>query len=157
MKRNALHWQMLSTQLHVLTSLRLGGKEEPVQAKGNVLLFGEKCSSKNYSYKFNDYAVEFYSFVVDNYAPFYSVPIECNERDALYDIDGLLYNESDLQFAELYSATQGYSEINLAAFAMLGKRFCTGFAKFKNRESIELTRIMIMGQSVPLSAAENAK
>ena len=42
-------------------------------------------------------------------------------------------------------------------YAMLGKRFCTGFAKFKNRESIELTRIMIMGQSVPLSAAENAK
>jgi len=38
--------------------------------------------------------------------------------------DGLLYNERDLTIEEHYSDTHGYTEINFAAFAMLGKRFC---------------------------------
>lgn len=40
--------------------------------------------------------LEFYYFVADNYAPFYSTAIECTDRDAAYVLDGLLYNESDL-------------------------------------------------------------
>jgi len=46
---------------------------------------------QTYSPKFSDFAIEFYSFVADNYAPFYSTPIECTERDAPYVLDGLLY------------------------------------------------------------------
>jgi len=72
----------------------------------------------------SDYALEFYSFVADNYAPFYSTPIECNDRDAAYVLDGLLYNESELTLEEHYTDTHGYTEINFAAFTMLGKRFC---------------------------------
>jgi TnpA family transposase len=83
-----------------------------------------KVLQQNYSYKFRDFALEFYSFVADNYAPFYSVPIECNERDAAYVLDGVLYNESDLELEEQYTDMHGYTEINFAAFAMLGKRFC---------------------------------
>ncbi len=71
-----------------------------------------------------DYAIEFYSFVADNYAPFYSTPIECTERDAGYVLDGLLYHESDLEIDEHYTDTHGYSEVQFAAFAALGKRFC---------------------------------
>ena len=29
-----------------------------------------------------DFALEFHSFSADNYAPFYSRPIECTDRDA---------------------------------------------------------------------------
>ncbi len=37
-----------------------------------------KVLQPTYSTRFNDFALEFYSFVVaDNYAPFYSRPIEC--------------------------------------------------------------------------------
>jgi TnpA family transposase len=36
----------------------------------------------------------------------------------------LHYNESELQIEEHYTDTHGYTEINLAAFAMLGLRFC---------------------------------
>ena len=39
-------------------------------------------------------------------------------------LDGLLYNESDLELEEHYTDTHGYTEINFAAFAMLGRRFC---------------------------------
>ena len=63
-------------------------------------------------------------FIADNYAPFYSTPIECTDRDAAFVLDGLLYNESDLELDEHYTDTHGYTEINFAAFAMLGRRFC---------------------------------
>src|SRR5215475_12119489 len=62
--------------------------------------------------------------IADNYTPFYSVPIECTERDAPYVLDGLLYHESDLDPQEHYTDTHGYIELNFAAFPMFGKRFC---------------------------------
>ena len=37
--------------------------------------------------------------------------------------DGLLYHESDLEIDEHYTDTHGYTEVQFAAFAMLGKRF----------------------------------
>lgn len=49
--------------------------------------------------------------------------IECTDRDAAYVLDGLLYNESDLALEEHYTDTHGYTEINFADFAMLGRRF----------------------------------
>jgi TnpA family transposase len=61
--------------------------------------------------------------VADNYAPFYSLPIECTDRDAPYVLDGLLYNESDLPLEEHFTDTHGYTENNFAAFAMLGRIF----------------------------------
>ena len=71
-----------------------------------------------------DFALEFYSFVADNYAPFYRMPIECTDRDAAFVLDGLLYNQSELELEEHYTDTHGYTEINFAAFALLGRRFC---------------------------------
>ena len=71
-----------------------------------------------------DGAAEFYSFVADNYAPFYSRPIECTDRDAPLVLDGVLYHESDLDLEEHYTDTHGYTEINFAAFVMIGMRFC---------------------------------
>lgn len=67
--------------------------------------------------------MQFYTFVADNYAPFFSLPIECTDRDAPYVLDGLLYNETDLPLEEHYTDTHGYTENNFAAFAMLGRRF----------------------------------
>jgi TnpA family transposase len=63
-------------------------------------------------------------FLADNYAPFYNLAIECTDRDAAFVLDGLLYNESELEIEEHYTDTHGYTEINFAAFAMPGLRFC---------------------------------
>jgi TnpA family transposase len=52
------------------------------------------------------------------------MPIECTDRDAAFVLDGLLYNESELEIEEHYTDTHGYTGINFAAFAMLGLRFC---------------------------------
>lgn len=85
--------------------------------------FKQKVLHQTYSTKFGDFALEFYTFVADNYAPFYSTPIECTDRDAAYVLDGLLYNETDLDLEEHYTDTHGYTEINFAAFALLGRTF----------------------------------
>jgi len=91
---------------------------------GQRFAYPRKTLQQSYSTRFQDFALEFYSFVADNYAPFYSLPIECQERDGGYVLDGLLYNESDLDLEEHYTDTHGYTEINFAAFTMLGRRFC---------------------------------
>jgi len=54
-----------------------------------------------------------------------------NERDAPYVLDGLLYNESDLELEEHYTDTHGYTEINFAAFAMKRR-----FADFVARKRV---------------------
>ena len=107
-----------------LDTTKTWGEGKTSASDGQRFAFPRKVQGQTYSHKFRDFAIEFYSFVADNYAPFYSIPIECNERDAPYVLDGLLYNESDLEIQEHYTDTHGYTEINFAAFAMLGKRFC---------------------------------
>ena len=79
---------------------------------------------RTYSTRFNDFALECYSFVADTDAPFYSRPIECTDRDAPFVLDGVLSHESDLDLEEHDTDTHGYTEINFAAFAMVGLRFC---------------------------------
>src|SRR6516165_5447236 len=86
-----------------------------------------------YSTCFSDLALEFYTFLADNYAPFHSMPIECTDRDAAFVLDGLLYNESDMEIEEHYTDTHGYTELNFAAFAMLGRRFCPRIKDVKHQ------------------------
>ena len=103
---------------------RIWGEGRTSSSDGQRYLFPRKVLQRTFSHRISDYALEFYSFISDNYAPFYSTPIECTDRDAAYVLDGLLYNESDLALEEHYTDTHGYTEINFAAFSMLGKRFC---------------------------------
>ena len=91
---------------------------------GQRFAMPQKVLQRTYSTRFNDFALEFCSFVADNYAPFYSRPIECTDRDAPFVLDGVLYHESDLNLEEHYTDTHGYTEINFAAFGMIGMRFC---------------------------------
>jgi len=100
------------------------GEGRTSASDGQRFSMPRKVLQQTYSTKFSDFALEFYSFVADNYAPFYSTPIECTDRDAAFVLDGLLYNESDLELEEHYTDTHGYTECNFAAFAMLGQRFC---------------------------------
>lgn len=84
--------------------------------------YHSKVLHRGYSTCFGDYAIEFYTFVADTYAPFYSKPIECTNRDSGHVLDGVLYNETGLQLLDHYVDTHGYTEINLTGFAMFGKR-----------------------------------
>ena len=90
---------------------------------GQRFTLRRKVLQQSYSHAFNDFALEFYNFVADNYAPYFSIPHECDDRDAPFVLDGLLYNESDLNIEEHYTDTHGFTDTNFAAFAMFGKRF----------------------------------
>ena len=91
---------------------------------GQRFALPRRVLQRTYSPRINGFALEFYTFLADNYAPYYSIPIECTDRDAPFVLDGLLYNETDLDLEEHYTDTHGYIEINFAAFIMLGRRFC---------------------------------
>lgn len=99
------------------------GTGKTSSSDGQRFALRRKVLQQTYSPKFNDFALEFYSFIADNYAPFSGFPIECTDRDAPFLLDGLLYNESDLPLEEHFVDTHGYTENNFAAFAMLGKKF----------------------------------
>ena len=118
--------QALAQLVNAISSLdvtRHWGEGKTSSSDGQRFRYKQKVLQQTWSPRFQDYALEFYSFVADNYAPFYSIPIECTDRDAAYVLDGLLYNESDLALEEHFTDTHGYTEINFAAFALLGRRF----------------------------------
>lgn len=128
-------WQMteesqraaLAALVHAISRLDTTihwGEGRTSASDGQRFAMPRKVLQQTYSTRFSDFALEFYSFIADNYAPFYSLPIECTDRDSAFVLDGLCYNESDLELEEHYTDTHGYTEINFAAFAMLGRRFC---------------------------------
>ena len=91
---------------------------------GQRFAMPHKVLQRTYSTRVNDVALECYSFVADNDAPFYSRPIECTDRDAPVVLDGVLSHESALDLEAHDTDTHGYTEINVAAFAMVGMRVC---------------------------------
>ncbi len=91
---------------------------------GQRFAMKRKVLQQTYSPRFNEFALEFYTFIADNYAPFFGFPIECTDRDAPFVLDGLLYNESDLPLEDHFIDSHGYTENNFAAFSMLGRSFC---------------------------------
>jgi len=128
-------WQMteeaqrtaLAALVHAISRLDATlhwGEGRTSASDGQRFSMPRKVMQQTYSTRFGDFALEFYSFIADNYAPFHSLPIECTDRDSAFVLDGLCYNESDLDLEEHYTDTHGYTEINFAAFAMLGRRFC---------------------------------
>jgi hypothetical protein len=126
------------------------GEGKTSSSDGQRFRMKRKLLQQTYSPRFNDYAIEFYSFVADNYAPFYSTVIECTDRDAAFVLDGLLYNESDLALEEYYTDTHGYTEINFAAFAMLGRRFAPRIRGLKKQRIYRIDKTKEYGSLTPL-------
>ncbi len=126
------------------------GEGKASSSDGQRFRLRRKILQRTYSHRFRDYALEFYSFVADNYAPFYSTVIECTDRDAAYVLDGLLYNESDLALEEHYTDTHGYTEINFAAFAMLGRRFAPRIRGLQHQRIYRIDKEKDYGPVAPL-------
>lgn len=65
----------------------------------------------------------YYTHISDQYAPFYTKVIATTTRDATYVLDGLLYHETDLNIAEHYTDTHGYTDQVFGMCHLLGFRF----------------------------------
>lgn len=145
--------QALATVANAISRLdvtQAWGEGRTSSSDGQRFRMRRKLLQRTYSHRFQDYALEFYSFVADNYAPFYSTPIECTDRDAAYVLDGLLYNESDLALEEHYTDTHGYTEINFAAFALLGRRFAPRIRGLKSQRIYRIDKAKEYGALAPL-------
>jgi len=144
--------QALAKLVNAISNLEVTqawGTGQASSSDGQRFRLRRKVLQQTYSPRFHDYAIEFYSFVADNYAPFYSTVIECTDRDAAYVLDGLLYNESDLALEEHYTDTHGYTEINFTAFAMLGRRFSP---RIRGLQKQRIYRIDAMKDYGPLAS-----
>jgi TnpA family transposase len=133
-----------------LDTSQIWGQGKTSASDGQRFAFRRQVLQQTYTPRFSDFALEFYSFVADNYAPFYSMPIECTDRDAAFVLDGLLYNESDLELEEHYTDTHGYTEINFAAFAMLGRRFCPRIRSMQHQRIYRIDAAKDYGVLEPL-------
>ena len=91
---------------------------------GHRFAMPHKVLPRTYSTRVNDVALECYSFVADHDAPFSSRPIECTDRAAPVVLDGGLSHERDLDLDAHDTDTHGYTEINVAAVALVGMRVC---------------------------------
>lgn len=132
--RRITDWQLtedaqrtaLSLIVNAITNLNITkywGPGKTSTSDGQRFSYSRRTFQQTFSTQFRDFALEFYTFVADNYAPYFSLPIECTDRDSPYVLDGILYNESDLVIEEHYTDTHGYTEITFAGFGMLGKTF----------------------------------
>ena len=159
--RNITDWQLtedaqrpaLATIVNGISKLDISkqwGEGKTSTSDGQRFKYKRKSLRQTYSTKFGDYALEFYTFVADNYAPYYSTPIECTERDAPYVLDGVLYNESDLNIEEYYTDTHGFMEINFTAFAMIGKKHSPRIKGVQRQRIYKIDKNKNYGSLAPL-------
>ena len=120
-QRSALA-ELVSAITDLDTSARWG-QGRTAASDGQRFSLPRRVLQQTYRTRFSDSALEFYTFVADNYAPFYSLPIECADRDAAYSTV-CFTTRASFEIEEHYTDTHGYTEITFAAFAMLDMRFC---------------------------------
>ena len=120
-QRKALSW--IVNAISRLSVSKNWGEGKSSSSDSHLIAYHQKVLQQNYSPRFGDFALAFYTFVADNYAPFYSRPIECNEGEAPYALDGTLYHESDLVLEEHYVDTRASAAIMFTAFGFVGEKF----------------------------------
>lgn len=152
-QRNALV-EMVSS-ISSLDITKVWGEGKTSSSDGQRFEFQQSVLNQQYSTRFGDLALEFYTFMADNYAPFYSTPMECTDRDAPYVLDGILYNETELSLNEHYTDTHGFTEINFAAFAMYGKTFSPRIKNVKTQRIYRIDTQKDYGSLLPLVAAKD--
>lgn len=152
--------EALAKVVNSISSLKLSkfwGEGQTSSSDGQRFLTRRRVLEQSYSKQCRDYALEFYTFIADNYAPFFSLPIECKNRDAPYVLDGILYNESDLDIEEHYTDTHGYTENNFAAFAMFGKQFSPRIKGIESQRIYMTDPDYDYGELAPLLKHQEAK
>ena len=126
------------------------GEGKTSSSDAHLVSFHEKVLQQGYSLRFGDFALAFYTFVADNYAPIHSQPIECNEGEAPYALDGIVNNESDLNIEEHYTDTRAASFIIFTAFEFLGLRFNPRIKGIQNHRIFRIERDKDYGMLAPL-------
>ena len=113
---NAQHQQTLANLWGKGTTSSSDGQRFPVGGRR------ESVAQANARYGTGP-SVVFYTHLSDRYAPFHTKVISAGIRDATHVLDGLLYHEADIEIAEHFTDTNGYTEQVFALCHLLGFRF----------------------------------
>jgi TnpA family transposase len=119
--RLALSW--IVNAISKLDVTKSWGEGKTSSSDAHLVPFSSKILQQGYSPPFGDFAMEFYTFVSDNYAPYYGKPIEFSDGESPHVLDGILYNESDLEIEEHYTDTKAAGVMTFTAFAFLGVKY----------------------------------
>lgn len=95
------------------------GPGKTASSDAHLKTFKQKIPQQAYQERIGDFALAFYIFIADNYAPYHAKPFDCTEGESPYVMDGFLYNERDLELEEHHTDTRPTATIIFAAFAWL--------------------------------------
>ncbi len=146
--RKALSW--LVNALSNLEISKNWGEGKTSSADAHLVRFKEKVLQQSYNPKFGDYALEFYTFVADNYAPYHSTPVESIGNEAAHALDGIYYNESDLMLEEHYTDTKAATTINFSAFAFAGVEYNPRIKGIQNHKIYKVDKDKDYGSLIEL-------
>lgn len=119
--------------------------------------YNQKVAQQSYQARIGDFALAFYTFVADNYAPFHSKPFDCAEGEAPHALDGFLYNESDLPLDEHYTDTRPAATILFSSFGWFGQKYSPRIRGVKNHNIYMIDPEMDYGSLAPLLKHKRAK
>jgi TnpA family transposase len=136
--RVSLSW--IVNAISKLTITKKWGEGKTSSSDSHIVSFREQVLQQEFNVKFGDFALKFYTFVADNYAPFLSKPIECNEGEGPHVLDGKLYNESDLALEEHYTDTAAAGVITFTSFAFMGSEFNPRIRGIKKHRIFKIDR-----------------
>jgi len=151
--RMALSWVV--NALSRLNITKWWGFGKTSSSDGHLKTFHQKVLEQNFHPPFGDFALEFYMFIADNYAPFYGKPIECTDGEAPHVLDGHLYNQSNLLLEEHFTDTRASSKILFSAFSFLGKIYNPRIRGVQNHHIYRIDKERDYGNLSPLLKHRN--
>jgi TnpA family transposase len=116
---------------------RLWGSGKHASADGTRWDLYEQNLLSEYHIRYGSYGGIGYYHVSDNYIALFSHFIPCGVWEAVYILDGLLKNESDIQPDVLHADTQGQSEPVFALAHLLGIEL---MPRIRNWKSLDMCR-----------------
>lgn len=153
--RVALSWVV--NALSKLGITKRWGVGKTSSSDAHLKTFNQKVADQSYQARIGDFALAFYTFVADNYAPFHSKHFDCAEGEAPHALDGFLYNESDLPLEEHYTDTRAAATIMFSSFAWFGKKYSPRIRGVKNHRIYMIDPEMDYGNLSPLLRHKEAQ
>ncbi|MDA1116389.1 MAG: Tn3 family transposase, partial [Bacteroidetes bacterium] len=126
------------------------GDGKKSSSDGYLKPFNQKVAQQSYQARIGDFALTFYTFVANNYAPFYAKPFDAAEGEAPHALDGFLYNESDLPLEEHSTDTRAAATILFTAFGWYGQKYSPRIRGIQNHHIYFIDPEMDYGRLAPL-------
>ena len=126
------------------------GDGKKSSSDGHLKTFNQKVAQQSYQARIGDFALTFYTFVANNYAPFHSKPFDAAEGEAPHALDGFLYNESDLPLEEHSTDTRAAATILFTAFGWYGQKYSPRIRGIQNHHIYFIDPEMDCGRLAPL-------